>query len=859
MGKRRGGLSMILLSSKTTVPCATVKVVERERLIKLLRFSGSNRLTIVRAPAGYGKTTFLCQYLRQLTELVAWFSIDAFDNDPVRFWQYVTQTVLDASKSEIEEKRLKLENFISHSSFDVFLDFFLNELGKVQKVIHIVFDDYHLIENNSIHEMVSLFIENVPSNVRVYMASRTELPFPIAKWRAKSWLTEIDREQLSFTYEEIERYFQKKELFYEMEESLQQVLEKTEGWIAGIQLVGLSLGKTLYDEKTEDVFTGAQPLIADFLLQEILSMLPISTQDFLVRTSILTELEPEICNELTNRLDSDTVLLEMEKKGIFTSRLHTSLPIFRYHQLFADALQIELTKRYSNEEIAQMYTEAALILFKKGNSVSAIELAIQGRNFSLAEKWMTLVITDVFKIGQTTMFSRWVRTLRKHKYIVSLEILVMYMITLGINHEIKEASELIKELEGRHVVDGWMDKEENQIIVSLFEKMQAFIVFASGDHQQVTGMVKKLLKKGYDRSNWDIIPISYNHYEDKIVRTSIGARGKLWSTDNALSFIRLFRETDFKEQSITGFSYGLLAEIFYERNLLDEALIELEEALKYGYKFNDLGLSMPMYMLKSKIYTTKKQFTAAHALLDSVIERTKDSYWVQLLHGMKVQCYLREGDYILAQQELDKSMHVNLQGVESGHAFLSLVHARLLLANEQEKEALQLILQVKEKAIQEEQISTIIEALVLEAICLQVLADEYTALVAFHQALEQGATYEYIRTFLDENKVVPMLKKYIKIRQSNVRDQWNSVPLTYVKQLLESHLNPNFQNQIANLLTPREQDVLKMLVSGASNSVIAERLFLTEGTVRTYLTKIYSKLNVQSRTQAVLLVKEWEK
>lgn len=849
-------MSTILLNSKTRLPRASVEVINRERLIGLLRPNVAKKLTIVRAPAGYGKTTLLSQYIDQLDEPVAWFSIDTFDNDPVRFWQYVIQAVFNTIQSDNIGKILKQYDLKNRHSLPDLINVFLNELSEVQKDIHLVLDDYHFIENDLIHEMLSRFIDNLPNNVRIYLTCRTEVPLPVAKWRIKSWLTEIDRTQLCFTLEEIECYFQKKELFYETGEYLQTVLEKTEGWITGIQLAGLSLGKA-WHEKTTNVFTRAQPWISEFLLQEILAILPISTQDFLIRTSILSELDPEICNELTNRSDSHSILMEMERNGIFTNRLLSSHPVFRYHQLFADALQIELRERYSKVEIDTIYIEAAMILYKKGNPVSAIKLAIQVQNFQLAEKWITTYITEIFATGQTEMFKQWVQTLLEHQYIVSHELLVMYLIVLGINHEMKEANELIEELERRNFTDGWMDKEENQIIVSLYEKMKAFIVFSSGDNQKIIGIVKKLLKKGYDRSSWDIIPISYNQYEDKILRTSIGARGKLWSMDKAVSFTRLFRETDFKEQSITGFSYGLLAEIFYERNRLDEALIELEDALKYGYKFNDFGLLIPMYLLKCKIYLIKKQFIAAHALLDSVIERTKDSYWVQLLHGMKVQCYLREGDYTLAQQEHDKLMYASWQGVDIGQAYLSLVHARLLLANKKEKEALRYILQVKERAIQEEQISTIIEALVLEAVCQQALADEHTAFVALHQALEQGVMYEYTRTFLDEEEVTPLLNKYLNIRQNNVHLSWNSVPLTYVKQMLKSSMDSNMTNQIEHLLTRREQDVLKMLISGASNSEIAEQLFLTEGTIRTYLTRIYSKLNVQSRTQAVLLVKEW--
>lgn len=187
-----------------------------------------------------------------------------------------------------------------------------------------------------------------------------------------------------------------------------------------------------------------------------------------------------------------------------------------------------------------------------------------------------------------------------------------------------------------------------------------------------------------------------------------------------------------------------------------------------------------------------------------------------------------------------------------------LVQARILLAKEQSKEALQIVIRVKEKALQERQISTIVEATVLEAICQMKVSHEEVALTTLHEALEQGAPYGYIRTFLDEVAIIPLLKKHIKIRKNRTSSHCYSVPLAYVEQLIEASPEDTQQDTVMDTLTPREQDVLRLLTSGVSNNDIANQLSLTTGTVRIYLSRIYSKLDVNSRMQAVLLVKDLE-
>lgn len=829
---------MIWLSSKTTVPRATAETLERARLFELFQDNQSKRITMVQAPAGYGKTTLLSQWFSHNNDSVTWISLNSSDNDPIRFWKYVIHTTSDVTESNMYNTLSSLFQSQDTCTLEFLIDSFLNEMSVLKRPISIVLDDYHLINNKVIHQMLKQLIEYLPDNVHVYVTSRESLPLPIAKWRVKSWLNEINMEQLCFTFEEIQQFYKEKNL---EEKLLHHVLNNTEGWPAGIQLISISINSNnaFIIEKMNPL----QPLITDFLLQEILDTLPSSIQEFLLHTCLLHTLEPEICNDLTNRSDSYTILIELEKKGIFTVRLNTCQPMFRYHHLFAEALQIELRNRYPQGLVSSIILDTAKLLYSKGYFDAAIDLALQENAFNLAELWITEHLVEIFQNGETATFLGWIQTLRKNDHPVNYEILVMYTITLISALQIEEAGLIIYELEQKQGLEQWMDKEENKGIADIYTTLQVYALISMGTElEKASEIIQRQVENGYISSRWDGIPIKFNLFEHKTIRTSIGSKGRFMPLEKAIPFAKLFRETEFKEKNMTLFSYGPSAEILYERNYIDAAIAELEIAIKNGHSLKDPGLFIPMYVLKAQVYALNKNFVSAHALLDNVIDTIIDKHWRNILVTMKARCFLLEGDTLRAEGELRKA--------ESKQPFWLLVHARLLLATAKVEEALKTIIQVKTKAIEEDQVSTIVEASLLEAICEMEMDHKDSALNALHEALGYGSTYGYVRTFLDEEASIKLLKTYRKERQKHKKTRWDSVPLSYVDQLIE---NGQEADTILDQLTPREMEVLQLLIDGAPNKEIAEKLFLSEGTIRVYLTTIYSKLGVNSRAKAILL------
>lgn len=829
----------ILLSSKINVPYSTAEALERPRLYDFFRDSTLKRITILRAPAGYGKTTLLSQWLKHLQEPIAWLAIDRADNDPIRYWTYVFQAVAKACETDVDQVLAPLLQSQDDTKYDFLIDSFIHEINLIEKKLHLVMDDYHLIENEVIHNMLINLIEQLPAHIHVYLTTRTVLPLPIAKWRVKQWVQELNTEHLRFTYQETKHFFSLKKTTSFNQQQLQSILNKTEGWIAGLVLTSLA---NVNESQPND--ERAQPFFSEFLWQEIIHNLPQITQDFLLRTSLLHELEPAICDQLTEQTNSVKLLVDLEERGLFTTRLQSSKPVFRYHHLFAEALQAELLRQYSTEEIQSIVEKAAQLIYIQGDYTSAIELALKHNLYEHAKLWISKHLMQLCLSGQTETFMRWLQQLRSNHQTVPYEMLILGYHNAITTLELETANSLMQELDLRQQTEQWMEQEEHLEMAIIFEIAKAYaIIAAGGDLKTAKEILVKQLSKQQVPSIKDRLPISYNSFEYKLLRTSLASKGKLPILDEVPIIAQLFRETNFKTLYVTAFITGITAEIYYERNQLEECQNELEIAIRLGHQYQYPSLFVPMYLLKAKIYVQQNQSNIARAMLSQVLEDVSEKQWKLSIQIMQAYCYVLEGD--------SKNAEMILQATKTKQPFWMLVYARLLLLKEQPHEALAAVIQVKTKAQQDGQIATIVEATVLEAICQLRIDNTDIALEILHEVFQLAAKFYYVRTLLDEKELLPLLEQYLELESLEMK--WHTFPEHYFNYLKKSCTTGKIHNE---LLTPREKDVFDLLAKGITNREIAEQLYLSEGTVRVYLSTIYSKLGVNSRAKAILLTKK---
>jgi LuxR family maltose regulon positive regulatory protein len=323
-----------LLSTRLQIPPARLDVVARPHLVDQLEdgLRLGHLLTLLSAPAGFGKTTLIGEWIDALERQVAWLSVDDGDNDPARFLRYLM--------ASFGEEPLPLTPSASPQELVVPL---LNDLATMGSDLLLVIDDYHWIRDFSVHDLVSFVLENQPRNLHVVIATREDPPLPLARMRARAQLTEIRERALRFTAEEADLFLNQTMTLNLAPASVATLVSRTEGWITGLQLAGLALRQTGSAEEFVAAFAGDDRYIVDYLLGEVLEHQPEAMHRFLRETSILVRLCAPLCNALTGRDDSQAVLEQLEAANLFLIALDHRREWYRYHVLFAEALRLGLT------------------------------------------------------------------------------------------------------------------------------------------------------------------------------------------------------------------------------------------------------------------------------------------------------------------------------------------------------------------------------------------------------------------------------------------------------------------------------------------------------------------------------------
>jgi LuxR family maltose regulon positive regulatory protein len=336
------GERAVLLAAKSAPPAIRAQLIERAALIEILSAEPSRKLTLLSAPAGWGKTTLLAQWVSGADDhrRRGWVSLDASDNDPARFWACAIAALGKASPG-VALRALELIK-MGADLRQVVLPTLLDELAVIDYEIALVLDDYHLVENRTVHEQVGFVVERMPQTFRLVIATRSDPVLPLARLRARGELLELRAEELRFQAAEAAHLLYGVLGFKLTDTQVQLLFRRTEGWAAGLYLAGLSLaGRTDAAAFIQD-FAGDNRHIVDYLIAEVLDGQPPHIRTFLLRTSLLGRLSGPLCDAVLQTSGSSSVLETIERDNLFLLPLDDSRRWYRYHQLFADLLRAEL-------------------------------------------------------------------------------------------------------------------------------------------------------------------------------------------------------------------------------------------------------------------------------------------------------------------------------------------------------------------------------------------------------------------------------------------------------------------------------------------------------------------------------------
>lgn len=403
-------MAMPILATKLFVPPPRAQAIQRPRLTAKLEegIRAGRKLTLISAPAGFGKTTLLSEWIavtsrRDPDRRVAWLSLEPSDNDPARFLAYLVATLDQTDPS------IGADDLGSQPLDDAALTTIINRVSRSAHTIMLVLDDFQVIENAPVRDAVAFLIEHLPSPLHVAIASRSDPLIPVARLRARGELTELRAADLRFTADEASAFLTTVMGLSLSTEDVAALETRTEGWIAGLQLAALSMRDRSDVSAFISAFAGSNRFVIDYLVEEVLERAPLDVRDFLCQTSILTRLTGSLCDAVTGRTDGAEMLESLESANLFVIPLDDEREWYRYHHLFADVLRIRLLA--DDPGPGALHIRASEWFEHHDSSDEAVRHAFEAADFPRAARVIEATIPGVRKSRQDATLLGWLSRL----------------------------------------------------------------------------------------------------------------------------------------------------------------------------------------------------------------------------------------------------------------------------------------------------------------------------------------------------------------------------------------------------------------------------------------------------------------
>lgn len=867
-----------LLKTKLFVPESKDRLVQRERLLHSISegFRLGKRLIAVVAPAGYGKSTLLAQWANHAGMPCAWLSVDARDNDPVRFWRYFTASIASALP---EQHRLRLEancQLQDGVSIYTFLDALISGLPEETDHKHafaLLLDDLHEITTPSILEGLSYLFDYMPDSMHVLLSSRSELMIPGIKRLANGEAMVVGMGQLQFTASETESLFRMVNGEPQTEwtsAQLDELQRKTEGWITGLQL--LSLSRPFGNDSLMHLASDGESFISDYLFQEVLHLLSSDLHDFLLRTSVLSRMDAPACNALTERTDGGQQLDELQRLNLFLIPLDGTRTWFRYHHLFAQFLQGQLRRR-DEKAYAAMHRAAGLHFSEIGAMEDAIDHLFEAGEIMLAIQALERHLPAALSQGDLSTLLNWFRRIPE-ACSLTLELSLLQAFLLVLAGDLERSGRVLEQLEEE--IDRLSPSSRQDQLRSSLLFVRSNLVFLNGDFAGWLASSEKV-RDHLAPDNPVYYQFDYNRQEPYVRRTSLGMKGKLSEDTEKVGklFIEVLEGHGWKNYLLHLYVKQCLAEGYYEWNRLIDCR-ELLMQLRNSDRLRETpGLLIPVLLTEARLHAAEGKSALAYHTLDEAAEAAAacipdGGRWDRYVRAVRSNLYLRDGRLGEAKKEL-APLHIG-SGSKPVYSreteFLALV--RLLGRQHKEAEALPMLELLKLQAEREQQIASRVEITCLQALLEAQRGQRLLAFSLIEEALVLGKDNDYRRTFVDEGADMQLLLKAYLADRYNVRASASGSDqgleqlgplLDYVEKLIHAFPGtpdiPALQRNlpVLDLLEPlssKELLLLEQLRLGATNKQMAAALGLTEGTIRVYLSRLYEKLGVSTRTQALV-------
>lgn len=803
--------------TKYTIPPVRSALLHRSHLHEILDLSRSVPLTLLSAPAGFGKTTLLSTWASQSVGAVAWLALDEQDNDPTRFWAYVIAALRKAGAPAGETVNVLLRS-PSLSLLTSALTSLINELAALEQDIALILDDYHLIHEQAIHDSLQFVLDHLPLDLHLLLASRVDPAFPLARLRARAQVIEIREADLRLRDEEAARFLTQVMKLTLAEEEIGRLQTRTEGWITGLQLAGLSLRRHTNTAAFLQAFTGSHRYILDYVQEEILQPLPEEQQRFLLYTSVLTRINSAICQALTGELASQQMLEDLERTNLFLIPLDEERCWYRFHALFREVLLARL-EATQPEQVSRLHREAALWYVRQGGLHEAIPHALATRDFLFVAELLEGCVDRLSVQGELNTLLMWIKqlpleVLSLHPHLVTTYLLVFNMLFPFTQQEQEERLYLDQLHDGMELLLQGDDHGElsvgerdrlRQRMVVLDTWRLAKKALSAGDMEQLSKVAEQLQPPELDDDAlwrqhglapfamaWRMagnFPPLVGAIQSLLQRTRLAQdRAQephiLWGLVAALIALGQLREArnccQDLQQLIDSLSVPaplaaypdlFQAQLAYAWNNLDLAQNAARKAIDRVAPLQYMDILMGAYEVLVRISIIRGDLVGAEQSLGEM-EQVNQSVDIPLfrpwIESLRVHLWLAQGNLARAVDWAERSSYrqeVFAYSVYSREtAYLALV--RVSLAQQKYPQALHLLKALLSSAERVSRAGSIVSILALQVATLQASGATDEALRDLPRLLALAAPEGYLRAFLDAGEPMRQtLQQYLTTSQ----------------------------------------------------------------------------------------------
>jgi LuxR family maltose regulon positive regulatory protein len=878
-----------VLASKLNPPRTSADQVIRKRVRELVRTSGTGKLVLVRAPAGFGKTTVMAQCRDQLHESgvdTAWLTVDSGDNDPSRFLACLSAAVAHLTSDDVD---CADDGSGARSPGDIALRI-IDRLAARGAPFALFLDDFENIVDPTVLELVRELVDQLPRGAQLVVGTRSLPNLGLPRLRARGQLLEIDAAQLRFSVDETTEFFTCRRVIPLSADDLSRLHGKTEGWIAALWLASVSLERR--SDRSEFIarFSGSHEAVADYLAFDVLERQPVEVRTFLLRTSILHHLNAALCDALLGRTDSAQVLASLAAANLFLVPIEADEKTYRYHSLFADFLRAQLAHDTPGA-LDGLHRAASSWYERQNRPVPAIDHALDGHDLAHALAMLEQHAESLLEEGRMRLLTRWFDLIPAARLSPLLQVVRVW--ALCFTRGPWEAMALLDSLPCATCPDpqvqayvlalrpslySLMDNNDqayrvgsaalahlplpNRFADSALANEMAYVFCFMGERERAYALLDAARQR--QRGGASFFNQMYSESIEGIIDLEEGRLRQAGARFRMA--VRSPRAGAYTHANGNAFAGILYADILYEGNDLEQAARLLHVYVPLA---KDVGLADHMVIGYLRLARIAFERGDIDAVFQGLAELEQLGHHRQLPRVVasarleRARVFLLQGNSEAAQRELGRANDSavwdrvrTLRMPAHDLEYFELAALRWELHFGDPALAARRLASAASEAAGASRHRRALKLRVLNSLALQRAGDARAATGAMAEVLAVASQENFVRLILDEGPAVGPVVRQVRAARLEL-SRADPIFDEYLQRLAlgcgagQDDAAPAPDQPVEAALTAREISVLRLLAEGYSNSALAEKLFVSDSTVRTHLRNINAKMGVQSRLQAV--------